>query len=178
MLPGSYPHRKYMVCMVWNIIKSDFLGKERPKFSLTLSGAGVWRLSLGRGGNTPPLRSNINTALWNLGKFDHFGTLPTTLNVIWLKKVAPNLPFSYLGKVKKNWQLFPSIFFGESQKYERGGVFHPPPAPDRVKCISQAGYYIQFRRREQKRKNTFSVQNLLPVLHNTNRFCASTLRSM
>ena len=20
MLPGSYPHRKYMVCMVWNII--------------------------------------------------------------------------------------------------------------------------------------------------------------
>ena len=32
----------------------------------------------------------------------------------------------YLGKVKKNWQLFPLIFFGESQKYERGGVFHPP----------------------------------------------------
>jgi len=48
-----------------------------------------------------------------------------SLNVIWLKKVAPNLPFSYSGKVKKNWQLFPSIFFGESQKYERG-AFAPP----------------------------------------------------
>ena len=39
--------------------------------------------------------------LWNLGMFDHFGPLPTKLNVIWLKKVVPNVPFSYLGKVKK-----------------------------------------------------------------------------
>ena len=44
-----------------------------------------------------------------------------------MQKVVSNTPFTYLGKVKKNWQLFPLIFFGESQKYERGGGFRPPP---------------------------------------------------
>ena len=75
----------------------------------------------------PPCNSRQGPPLWNWGIFDNFRPLPTTLNVIWLQKVVPNLPISYLGKVKKNWQLFPLIFFGESQKYERGGVFPPPP---------------------------------------------------
>ena len=89
----------------------------------------------------PPCYSRQGPPLWNWGIFDNFRPLPTTLNVIWLQKVVPNLPFSYLGKVKKNWQLFPLIFFGESQKYDRGGGFRPPPHPiglkDWKKCESQ-----------------------------------------
>ena len=76
---------------------------------------------------SPSCCSRQGPPLWNWGNFDHFNPLQTTLNVIWLKKVVPNLPFTYLGKVKKNWQLFPLLFFGESQKYERGGVCRPPP---------------------------------------------------
>ena len=76
-----------------------------------------WSVSL------PSCGSRQGPPLWNWGNFVHFGPLPTTLNAIWLKKVVPNPPFSYLGKVKKNCQLLPLIFFGESQKYERGGVF-------------------------------------------------------
>ena len=75
---------------------------------------------------SPSCCSRQGPPLWNWGNFDHFNPLQTTLNVIWLKKVVPNLPFTYLGKVKKNWQLFPLLFFGESQKYERGGVCRPP----------------------------------------------------
>ena len=82
---------------------------------------------------SPSCCSRQGPPLWNWGNFDHFNPLQTTLNVIWLKKVVPNLPFTYLGKVKKNWQLFPLLFFGESQKYERGGVCRPPPASNRVK---------------------------------------------
>ena len=82
---------------------------------------------------SPSCCSRQGPPLWNCGNFDHFNPLPTTLNVIWLQKVVPNLPFTYLGKVKKNWQLFPLIFFGESQKYQRGGVCRPPPASNRVK---------------------------------------------
>ena len=78
---------------------------------------------------SPSCCSRQGPPLWNWGNFDHFNPLQTTLNVIWLKKVVPNLPFTYLGKVKKNWQLFPLLFFGESQKYERGGVCRPPPHP-------------------------------------------------
>ena len=74
---------------------------------------------------SPSCCSRQGPPLWNWGNFDHFNPLQTTLNVIWLKKVVPNLPFTYLGKVKKNWQLFPLLFFGESQKYERGGVCRP-----------------------------------------------------
>ena len=55
----------------------------------------------------PSCCSRQGPPLWNLGKFDHFGPLPTKLNVIWLKKVVPNHPFPYLGKVKESWQLFP-----------------------------------------------------------------------
>ena len=65
----------------------------------------------------PSCCSRQGPPLWNCGNFDHFSPLPTTLNVIWLQKVVPNLPFAYLGKVKTNWQLFPLICFGESQKY-------------------------------------------------------------
>ena len=78
---------------------------------------------------SPSCCSRQGPPLWNCGNFDHFNPLPTTLNVIWLQKVVPNLPFTYLGKVKKNWQLFPLLFFGKSQKYERGGVCRPPPHP-------------------------------------------------
>ena len=85
---------------------------------------------------SPSCCSRQGPPLWNCGNFDHFNPLPTTLNVIWLQKVVPNLPFTYLGKVKKNWQLFPLIFFGESQKYERGGVCRPPPASNRVKRVT------------------------------------------
>ena len=48
---------------------------------------------------SPSCCSRQGPPLWNWGKFDHFGPLPTRLNVIWLKKVVPNLPFSYLRKV-------------------------------------------------------------------------------
>ena len=75
---------------------------------------------------SPSCCSRQGPPLWNWGNFDHFNPLQTTLNVIWLKKVVPNLPFTYSGKVKKNWQHFPLLFFGESQKYERGGVCRPP----------------------------------------------------
>ena len=79
--------------------------------------------------------------LWNWANFDHFCPLPARPNVIWLQKVVSYTPFTYLGKVKKNWQLFPLIFFGESPKYDRGGGFRPPPAPNRVnKNILQLGF--------------------------------------
>ena len=35
--------------------QSSFLGETESRFQLTLSGAGVWRLNLGRGWKTPPL---------------------------------------------------------------------------------------------------------------------------
>ena len=44
----------------------------------------------------PPFRS-----LWNQGNFDHSGHLLATANDIGPQKVVPNLPFLYLGKVKK-----------------------------------------------------------------------------
>ena len=75
----------------------------------------------------PPLRK--------LANFDHFCPLPARPNVIWLQKVVSYTPFTYLGKVKKNWQLFPLIFFGESQKYDRGGGFRPPPHPIGLKDL-------------------------------------------
>ena len=80
----------------------------------------------------PSFCSRQGPPLWNWINFDHFCPLPARPNVIWLQKVVSQTPFTYLGKVKKNWQLFPLIFFGESQKYDRGGGF-PPPAPNRVK---------------------------------------------
>ena len=79
--------------------------------------------------NFPSCCSRQGLPLWNCGNFDHFSPLPTTLNVIWLQKVVPNLPFTYLGKVKKNWQLFPFLFFGESQKYVIWVNFGPNFAP-------------------------------------------------
>ena len=45
----------------------------------------------------------------------------TTLNVIWMQKVVPNLPFSYLGKEnKKKTKIgnFSYFFFGESQQWK------------------------------------------------------------
>ena len=81
----------------------------------------------------PSFCSRQGPPLWNWANFDHFCPLPARPNVIWLQKVVSYTPFTYLGKVKKNWQLFPLIFFGESPKYDRGGGFRPPPAPNRVK---------------------------------------------
>ena len=75
----------------------------------------------------PSFCSRQGPPLWNWANFDHFCPLPARPNVIWLQKVVSYTPFTYLGKVKKNWQLFPLIFFGESQKYERGGILRPPP---------------------------------------------------
>ena len=98
---------------------------------------------------SPSCCSRQGPPLWNWGNFDHFNPLQTTLNVIWLKKVVPNLPFTYLGKVKKNWQLFPLLFFGESQKYERGGVCRPPPASNRVnfdQVVTSGKYLVSFSR--------------------------------
>ena len=67
----------------------------------------------------PPLR--------NWANFDHFCPLPARPNVIWLQKVVSNTPFTYLGKVKKNQQLFLWAFFEEPHLYDRGGSSSPPP---------------------------------------------------
>ena len=66
----------------------------------------------------PPLR--------NWANFDHFCPLPARPNVIWLKKVVSNTPFTYLEKVKKNQQLFLWAFFEEPHLYDRGGSSSPP----------------------------------------------------
>ena len=71
----------------------------------------------------PSFCSRQGPPLWNWANFDHFCPLPARPNVIWLQKVVSYTPFTYLGKVKKNWQLFPLIFLGELQKYDRGGGF-------------------------------------------------------
>ena len=107
---------------------------------LTLSDAGVWRLYLGLCAKcitrhlfwlviSPSCCSRQGPPLWNWGNFDHFNPLQTTLNVIWLKKVVPNLPFTYLGKVKKNWQLFPLLFSGNHKSMRGGGGGALPALP-------------------------------------------------
>ena len=80
----------------------------------------------------PSFCSRQGPPLWNWANFDHFCPLLARANVIWLQKVVSNTSFTYLGKVKKNWQLFALIFFGESKKYDRGADSAPPPHP-RVK---------------------------------------------
>ena len=72
---------------------------------------------------------STGSPLMKLGQF--WPLLPSPGQTKCYMTAKSSLPYSIyiFGKSKKNWQLFPLIFFGESQKYDRGGGFRPPPHP-------------------------------------------------
>ena len=84
---GSQPHfsprlRCLLRCFNWKIPKN--LSATCKTWHL------IWLVIF------PSCCSRQGPPLWNWGKFDHFSPLPTTLDVIWLQNVVPNIPFSYL----------------------------------------------------------------------------------